>query len=82
MLRGVRRVRGGCGEEVRGRGQTDLEVDHGRGGVRRDGDAVCFVEDGAYGVDVVLEVAEDGRGVAEDADAVGGGYAEERGHGG
>lgn len=82
MLRGVRRVRDGCGEKMGGRGQADLQVDHGRGGVRGDGDAVYFVEDGAYGVDVVLEVAEDGRGVAEDVDAVGGGYAEERGHGG
>ena len=48
--------------------------------MRGDSDAIHSIEDGAYRVDVVLQVAQDGWSTAEDADTVGGCYIEEWWH--
>ena len=57
-------------------------VDDRAGGVRGDGDAVGLVEDGAGGVDVVLQRGEDGGCVSEDVDPLRGAHREQGRHGG
>jgi hypothetical protein len=47
---------------------TDVDVDDGRSGVRRDSDTIKTIEDGAGSTDVFLKSLEYGWSVTKDVD--------------